>query len=138
MTFLELLQKLEAHLGSHQMPLNTAAKNLKDIFETIPLHNELMKRLVQSIYAGNRCRHIGDPVERAATFEALAPLRLEVLRSERTDVDLYRLIEELCVALDSAFDPLPRAAGIEHLKPAGAGQVVELASFRRRRLKSRA
>jgi hypothetical protein len=137
MTFLELLKQLETHLGSHQMPLNPAAKSLKDVFETIPLHNELMKRLVQSIYAGNRCRRLSDPVERAATFEALAPLRLEVLRSERTDVDLYRLIEELCVALDQAFGPVARASADEP-KPTAEAQVIQLSSFRRRRLKSSA
>jgi hypothetical protein len=135
MTFLELLKKLEAHLGSHQMPLNAAAKTLKNVFETIPLHNDLMKRLVQSIYTGNRCQRLSDPVERAATFEALAPLRLEVIRSERTDVDLYRLIEELCVALDGAFGPVVRAVAEEPRRAAEA-QVIQLASFRRRLSKS--
>jgi hypothetical protein len=94
-----------------------------------------MKRLVQSIYAGNCCQCLGDPVERAATFEAVAPLRLEVLRSERTDVDLYRLVDELCVALDDAFGPHARR-GTEREKTAPQAQVIELASFRRRRIKS--
>lgn len=134
MTFLELLKKLEAHLGYHQMPLKVAPKSLKDVFEGSPLHHDLMKRLVQSIYSGNHCRRLTDPVERGATFEAVAPLRLEVLRSERTDVDLYRLIEELCVALDNIFGPLARLP--EEPKPVIAAQVIELARFRRRRLKS--
>lgn len=134
MTFLELLKKLETHLGYHQMPLNAAAKNVKEIFESSPLHHDLMKRLVQSIYSGNHCRRLSDPVERDTTFEAVAPLRLEVLRSERTDVDLYRLIEELCVALDRSFGPLARPP--EEPKPASAAQVIQLAPFRRRRLKS--
>lgn len=131
MTFLELLKKLEAHLGSHQLPLNPAAKTTKNIFESIPLHNDLMKRLVQSIYASNRCQRLSDPVERTKTFEAVAPLRLEVLRSERTDVDLYRLMEELCVALDDAFGPRARQAASH--KPATEAEVIQLAAFRRRR-----
>lgn len=136
MTFLELLRKLEASLGYHQMPLNPAAKNLKDLFESSPLHHDLMKRLAQAIYSGNRCQRLSDPVERETTFDAVAPLRLEVLRSERTDVDLYRLIEELCIALDRSFG---RLAYIPHEpKPAVLAQVIQLARFRRRRLKSSA
>jgi hypothetical protein len=134
MTFLELLKHLEAHLGYHQMPLNATPKSVKDVFEGSPLHHDLMKRLVQSIYASNRCRHLRDPVERGNTFEAVAPLRLEVLKSERTDVDLYRLIDELCVALDHIFGPL--APLPDEPKAVSAAQVIELARFRRRRLKS--
>lgn len=132
MTFLELLKKLEAHLGYHQLPLNPAATNFKNIFETIPLHNDLMKRLVHSMYTSNHCQRLSDPVERTTTFDAVAPLRLEVIRSERTDVDLYRLIEEFCVSLDRIFGPLTREPA--ETEPVAAGQVIELARFRRRKL----
>lgn len=135
MTFLELLRKLEAQLGYHQVPLNPGAKTLKDLFESSPLHHEFTKRLAQSIYSGNRCRRLNDPVERETTFDAVAPLRVEVLRSERTDVDLYRLIEELCVALDRIFGPLDPSPTARPESPAPA-QIIELAPFRRRRIKS--
>jgi hypothetical protein len=132
MTFLQLMQQLEACLGYHQLPLNPAATAIKDLFESSPLHHDFVKRLTQSIYTANRCRRLSDPVEREATFDAVAPLRLEVLRSERTDVDLFRTVEELCAALESIFGvsaspKLSRA-------PARPAQVIDIARFRRRRL----
>lgn len=133
MTLLELLRRLEARLGYHQLPLNPAPKNLKDVFESIPLHQEFMQRLVQAIASGNRCTRLGDPVDRARTLEAVGPLRLEVLRSDRTDVDLYRLTEETCAALDRAFGPVePRPP--KKPAPAVVAPVIQLARFRRRRL----
>jgi hypothetical protein len=134
MTFLELLQQLEAHLGYHQLPLNARAASVKDIFESSPLHHDFAKNLVQSIHSGNRCQRLSDPVEREATFAAVAPLRLEALRSTRSDVDLVRTIEELCVALNTIFgaDQNPRPP-----RPAAEpGQVIDIAPFRRRRLRS--
>jgi hypothetical protein len=134
MTLIELLRRLEARLGGHQMPLNPAAKDIKTVFESIPLHQDFMKRLVQSIYTGNGCKRLSDPVDREITFEALAPLRLEVLRCARTDVDLYRLIDDVCIALDEIFGrTAPIAVGP---KVALRAQIIHLAPFRRRRLKS--
>jgi len=131
MTFLELLKELEARLGYHQIPLNAGATSLKNLFESIPLHHDFMRRLAQAIYSANRCRTLRDAVEREATFEAFAPLRLEALRGERTDVDLVRMIEELCVALDQIFGPVAPARARRKLSvPA---QVIDLARFRRRR-----
>jgi hypothetical protein len=134
MSFLELLQQLEAHLGYHQLPLNPHATNVKNIFESSPLHHDFAKRLVQSLYTSNRCQRLTDPVEHKATFEAVAPLRLEALRNHRTDVDLVRTIEELCTALESIFaaggEPRPVRPAIE------PGQVIDITRFRRRRLRS--
>ncbi len=135
MTLLELLQRLETHLGYHQVPLRPAPKSIKDVFESTPLHYDFMKRLVQAICTGNGCRRLNDPVDRTKTFEAVAPLRLEVIRSERTDVDLYGLMEETCVALDRAFGPVECRRAKEK-SPAGVAQIIQLAAFRRRRLKS--
>lgn len=128
MTFIELLQKLEAQLGYHQIPLNPGATSLKNLFDNSPLHHELVKELVQSIYAGNRCRRLIDPIERTATFDALAPIRLKVLKSERTDVDLFQLIEEFGVVLDRIFGPLPR---VVTPNPRQTAEIIQLAPFRR-------
>ena len=134
MTLLELLRQLEAQLGSHQLPLNSAAKSIKDIFESSPLHHDFMKRLVQAIYTGNGCNRLTDNVDRDRTLAAIAPLRMEVLRSERTDVDLYRLIEELCTSLDKAFGPVARPVAAPKVNI--TAQIIQFASFRRRRVKS--
>lgn len=134
MNFLELFKSLESDLGYHQVPLNHAATGLKDLFESSPLHHDFMKRLAQTIYAANACRRPTDTVERGATFEAVGPLRVEILRSERTDVDLFHVIEDLCVALDRAFGAAPVRP--RHPERAPIAQVIELARFRRRRFKS--
>jgi hypothetical protein len=131
MTFLELLQKLEAQLGYHQLPLHTSPTTLKNLFETICLHHELMLRLVQAIYRTNRCHKLTDPVDHRATLEAFAPLRLEVVQSKHTDVDLFRFVDELCVALDQAFGT-GAPARVTAKQPTHNADVVDIARFRRR------
>jgi hypothetical protein len=135
MTFIELLRKLEARLGYHQFPLNPAAKNLKDLFECSPLHHELVVRLAQSIFVANACRRLTDPVVREPTLDAVAPIRLQVLQSERTDIDLYRLIEELCAALAVLFGDSGRPQTPAPAHP--TAQIISFAPFRAsRRFKS--
>lgn len=135
MTFIELLRKLEARLGYHQFPLNPAAKGLKDLFECSPLHHELIVRIAQSIFVANGCRGLTDAVHREATLDAIAPIRVQVLQSDRTDVDLYRLIEELCAALAALFDTPVRPQTPAAARP--TAQIISFAPFRaNRRLKS--
>ena len=131
MTFIELLRQLEAQLGYHQLPLNPAASTIKNIFESSPLHHDFIKRLAQSIYTGNRCQCLTDDVERAPTFDALAPLRVEALRHARTDVDLVRAIEELGVALNTIFGASD--APPQEQPATEPGQVIDITPFRRRR-----
>lgn len=138
MNFRELLQKLEARVGYHQVPLNPAARSLKDLFECSPLHPELVVRLAQAIHAENGCRGLNDPVYRHATFDAFAPIRSQTLNAKHTDVDTYRLIDELATAIERAFR-LPVDAG-ERIAAAlpvrKSAEIIALASFRRsRRLK---
>lgn len=134
MTFLELLRKLEARLGYHQFPLNPAATSLKNLFESSPLHHELIVRLSQAIFVANSCRRLDDLVDHRVTLDAVAPIRLQVLKSDRTDIDLYRLIDELCEALAKIFrEPLRQI--LEPTERASA-QIIELAPFRQRRIKT--
>lgn len=130
MTFLELFRQLEAQLGYHQLPLNPSPAALKNLFESSPLHHELMMRLAQAIYAANACRNLNDPVERDATFTAVAPIRLEVLQNKHTDVDLYRYIEEFCIVLDRTFGPTGRRPAVP--EDAHKCEVIQMARFRRR------
>ncbi len=137
MTFNELMQQLEAHLGHHQIPLHPAPAGMHDLFEFCALHHELMIEIAMAIYKRNDCRSLSDRVTRAATFDALAPIRLRVLRSPKTDVDLFNLMEELCRALDGAFGTNETTAK----RPAGdptrqRAPVVSLQQFRARRLRS--
>lgn len=136
MNFYELLKRLEATLGYHQIPLNPSARGIKDLFECSPLHHELITRLAQAIYTRNSCRKITDNVYREPSFNALSPIRLEVLRSPRSDVDVHRLVEELCVVLDRIFrESRSTPPAVPARKP--SAQVIAIEPFRRsRRLKS--
>lgn len=104
MTFIELIKHLAQRLGQHQIPLNANAVELRRLLDSSALHYELMTRILRSIYERNHCRSLNDAVDSDATFEALAPIRLDVLRSPRTDIDVYRLMEDFCVAIAMVFD----------------------------------
>lgn len=138
MTFLELMQILERRLGYQHLPLNAAARGIKDIFDGSAVHHELMTKLVRAFFAANRCQRLSDPVSHAATFNALGPLRLETLRAGSTDVCTYRFLEELCRALDRAFaDGSPASRAPKSRGTPSAAAVVSIDTARRsRRLRS--
>jgi hypothetical protein len=131
MNFRELLAHLEERLGNHQLPLNPRATGLRDLFDGIGLHHPLMRKVVRAIYERNGCRRLDDQVERMTTLNALGPIRLEMLRAHSTDVDLYRLIEELCVSAADAFDGENSAQAPTPKTP--SAQIISLEPFRRRR-----
>jgi hypothetical protein len=133
MRFRELIRRLEERLGYHQLPLNTAARGLRDLFDGGPLHHELMTQLVRAIYRHNACQRLDDPVQRLETFRALEPIRLQALRAPSTDIDAYRLLEELCAALDQIFAEVEAAERPAPTAPSRLAKVVPLAAFRHRR-----
>lgn len=135
MTFQELLFELEHRLGYHQLPVNSMARGIKDVFESSPVHQELMTQLVRAIYAENRCQRLADPVTRDKTFAAFAPIRLATLRSEKCDVDTHHLLEELCVAFEQIFRfDEPRIDAMRTSRSAPSARVVGFDTFQRRRL----
>ncbi len=103
MKFLELLQRLESHLGYHQIPVNERARSLKDLFESSPVHHDLITCLVRAIYEKNACRTLNDPLSRDATFNALTPIRQRLLNAASTDVDTYHTMEEVCAVIGTVF-----------------------------------
>jgi hypothetical protein len=131
MTFIELMERLEYRLGYHQLPLNPHAHGIKDLLEGVPLHPELMTKLVRAIYSGNRCQTLTDPVTHTATLNALAPLRLEALRASSTDIDTRRLIDELCIHLDRIFGTTPGASTKSHESAPREAEVISIDRFRR-------
>ncbi len=113
MKFIQLIEQLARQVGAHQIPFNPAATQRQGLIESSALHYALITRIVDAIYKKNRCRRLTDPVERDATFEALAPIRQEVLRASDTDVDAARLLEDLCASIAMLFeqhDPASSAA----------------------------
>jgi hypothetical protein len=127
MTYRELTELLSRRIGHHQIPLNPAATELRGLVESGAVHYELVTQIVTAIYTGNRCRRLSDPVTRDATFEALEPIRLAVLRAPGTDVDVHGLMETICTEVAHAFGvPAP---GEGPTTPSASGEVVR---FRRR------
>lgn len=139
MNFKELLEQLEERMGYHQFPVNPAATNIKDVFEGSPLHHDIMTRLVRAIYVSNACRRLTDPVSLEKTHLALTPIRQEVLRAARTDVDLYRVLDELGAALGKIF--AEGAPVIKVVSPVirRTAEIIPLSAYRHlRKLKSSA
>lgn len=132
MNFKELLSQLEERLGSHQFPVNPAATTIKNIFEGSPLHHDTMTGLARAIYVSNACRRLTDPVSLEKTQLALAPIRQEALRSTATDVDLYRVLDDLGVALNEIF--AETKAPIKTIAPIRrSAEIILLSAYRRQR-----
>ncbi|MFQ5756586.1 MAG: hypothetical protein ACE5H7_10900 [Acidiferrobacterales bacterium] len=139
MNFKELVQILEERIGYHQIPINPAATGPKDLFECCALHHELMTELVRAIYDANHCHKLTDPVNRQKTFKALSPIRLKILRSRNTDIDVFHLIENLCTAVDQAFSNREGCGYPTRRRRAPAARKAEvfvLDNFRYRRFKN--
>lgn len=135
MNFLELLQALEDRLGYQHLPLNPRASTLKRVIESSPVHHDLMHRLVHALYYTNGCERLTDAVARDACFEAIGPVRQDALKTPTADVDAYRLLDDLCHALDDIFATgraLPTNALAEERPPA---EVIRLDGAHRRRPK---
>jgi hypothetical protein len=128
MTFRELLAMLERKFGNHQFPLNRAARDLRDMFETIPLHPDLVSRLARDVFARNGCRSLDDAVSRSETLGVVAGLRAEVLHARTTDIDTRRLVDEICAAVEGVFSR-PAAAATA---PKASAEIIDMRNFRRR------
>lgn len=137
MSYVGLMQYLEARLGHHQLPLDPGARDLRDLLASCALHHEVARELLHAIFKQNRCNKLTDDVERNATIDAIVPIRLKILKSETTDLDLFHFIEAWCAAVTGYFDdqalPQQTQADIAEKKPT---EVVSFTAFRSRRFKS--
>lgn len=133
MNFKELLAQLEEHLGYHQFPVNPAATHIKNIFDGSPLHHDMMTGLARAIYVANACRRLTDPVNLNQTLQALAPIRQETLRLAATDVDVYRLLDELGAALNEIFADSHTSEKSPPAQTRRTAEIIPLAAYRRQR-----
>jgi hypothetical protein len=129
MTFRELIEQLAKRIGQHQLPVNTSASELRGFIDSGAVHYELVTQVVTAIYTGNRCRRLADPVTRDATFESIEPIRLAVLRSPKTDVDAYALMESICFEVARIFNTTQPFVSPAMGPETAGGQLV---AFRRR------
>jgi len=136
MNFKELIEHLADEIGYHQVPLNTRAHRIDELFENCALHHELMLRLVRAIHSRNNCRTLTDGVTRVATLDAIAPIRLEVLHSPKTDIDTKRLMDDVCTAVSMAFDHAdaqpPGPPSVAPSVQVKYGEVIPMDRYRRR------
>ncbi len=135
MNFLQLIEQLTTRIGQHQLPLNATSHNVRTLVDSSALHYELAAGIVCAIYEHNSCCRLTDPVAAQPTFEALGPIRAGLLGSNRTDVDIYRFMEELCAAVAKIFDTHPVAAIAANAPEVVAqrrGELVRLDAVRRR------
>ena len=130
MRYLELLQALEHRLGYQHLPLNLHASTLKNLFESSPVHHDLMHGLAQALYQRNTCCKLDDPVTREHCFEAIGLVRRTALKTTSTDVDAYHLLEDLCRALDEIFPVSPAASEATEKHSA---EIIAFDGARRRR-----
>jgi hypothetical protein len=129
MNFRQLIETLSRRIGHHQLPVNPSASELRGFIDSGAIHYELVTQIVTAIYTGNRCRRLADAVTRDATFEALEPIRLAVLRSHKTDVDVYQLMDAVCAEVAHVFERLQRKLPHAAAPKAASAQLL---SFRSR------
>jgi len=129
MTFRELIEQLAKRIGQHQLPVNAAATELRGFIDSSAVHYGLVSQVVIAIYSGNRCRRLADPVARDATFESIEPIRLALLRSPKTDVDAYALMDSLCAEVARIFKKTQPSASPPAVPKMSGGRLV---AFRRR------
>jgi hypothetical protein len=140
MTFRKFVEYLEDRLGYHQIPRNPYAETPHDIFESCPLHDELTKQLIRTIYKRNKCQRLIDPVNREATESVLKEIRNGQFKEAKMDVDRFHFIEDFCAAVDEFFSEDSRVTtqktsnGSENQ----SAQVVDMHRFRRRHVRWRA
>lgn len=129
MSFLKLLQFLEERLGHQHVPLNTAAQKFPELLLSGAIHHDCLREIAAAIFKHNACRHPHDVIAADATLAALAPIRLKVLQSPHTDVDLFHFVENLCAATDAYFRESDDA--IEARKPARKRARASVLPFKR-------
>ncbi len=131
-SFQQFIEQLALRIGQHQLPVR-AASDVGSLLDSSALHYELAARIVRAIYQNNGCHCLADPVTAQPTFDALGPIHASLLGSTRTDVDVYRFMEELCAAVAWIFGTHRPGTAADGLPQRGALIPLNAA---RRRLKS--
>lgn len=107
----ELMTRLADLVGRHQLPIKTDAADINDILDGDPIHYELVRDVVRSIYRSARCGHLDAKVRAEAVFNSLGDLRGRLVADRETDIDQINLLEELGWASRLVFSATPADAG---------------------------
>lgn len=110
-----LMTRLSDIVGRHQLPINPNAADINDILDGDPVHYDLARQVVRSIYRSGRCGHLDAEVRAETVFNSLGDIRGRLIADHDTDVDQINLLEELgwasralfAAPLREAFPPEP-------------------------------
>ena len=100
-----LMTRLAELVGHHQLPINADAADINDILDGDPVHGELIREVVRSIYRSGRCSHLDAEVRAETVFNSLGGIRGRLLADGDTDVDQVNLLENLGWASRVLFAP---------------------------------
>lgn len=104
----DLMVRLADLVGHHQLPVNRDAEDIHDFLDGEPVHRELAREVVRTIYRGGRCSHLDAKIRAETVFNSLGGIRGQLLADRDTDVDQINLLEELGWASRVLFAaPLP-------------------------------
>lgn len=103
----ELMTRLADLVGRHQLPIKPDAADINEILEGDPVHYELVREVVRSIYRSSRCGHLDAKVRAETVFNSLGDIRGRLLAEQETDVDQINLLEELGWASRLVFAAAP-------------------------------
>lgn len=105
--FRVLMTRLADLVGRHQLPIKPHAVDINDILDGDPVHYDLIREVVRTIYRSNHCSHLGAQVEAETVFNSLGDIRGRLLADRDTDVDQINLLEELGYASRTLFAAPP-------------------------------
>ncbi|MFZ0486242.1 MAG: hypothetical protein WAL83_04530 [Arenicellales bacterium] len=110
----ELMTRLAELVGRHQLPIRPDATDINEILDGDPVHYELVRDVVRSIYRSSGCGHLDATVRMEAVFNSLGGIRGRLVAGGETDIDQINFLEELGWASRIVFSTaLPTDAGTE-------------------------
>jgi len=98
-----LMIRLAEFVGHHHLPIKADAADINDILDGDPVHNELAREVVRSIYRSTRCSHLDAEVRAETVFNSLGSIRGRLLADGETDIDQMNLLENLGWAARALF-----------------------------------
>lgn len=104
-----LMTRLAELVGHHQLPIKPDAADINDILDGDPVHCELVREVVRSIYRSGCCSHLDAEVRAETVFNSLGGIRGRLLADGDTDIDQINLLENLGWASRVLFAPAPAA-----------------------------
>lgn len=105
-----LMTRLSDLVGRHQLPVNPDAADINDILDGDPVHCDLARQVVRSIYRSGRCGHLDAKIRAETVFNSLGDIRARLVADNETDVDQINLLEELGWASRVLFATPPPGA----------------------------